>query len=60
MKKITTLPGTIKITKDSYVEYMKKELMKAGCSEQQSIKCAEKDYERIIANKEKRTRTRRE
>lgn len=60
IKKITTLPGTIKVTKEIYVEHMKKELMRAGCSEEQSIKRAEKDYERIIANKEKRTRTRRE
>ena len=60
IKKITTLPGTIKITKESYVEYMKKDLMRSGCSEEQSIKLAEKDYDRIIANKEKRIRKRRE
>lgn len=59
-KKIITLPGSVKITKESYVDYMKKELMRFGFSEEQSIERAEKSYEKIVANKEKRARTRRE
>jgi len=59
IKKITTIPGTIDITKENYVEHMKKELMRFGCSEEQSIERAEKNYEKIVANKEKRARTRR-
>ncbi len=60
IKKITTIPGTIDITKENYVEHMKKELMRFGFSEEQSIERAEKSYEKIVANKEKRARTRRE
>ncbi len=43
-KNILTLPGTIKITKDDYVAFLKKKYLSDGFSEAESIKIAENDF----------------
>ncbi len=59
-KKITTLPGTIKVAKDDYVKVAKKGYLKEGYTETESIKMAEDDYYRISINSEgRRARNRR-
>ncbi len=49
-RNITTLPGTIKITKDVYVDLFKKMYLRDGYTETESIKLAEDDYYRLVEN----------
>jgi hypothetical protein len=52
-KKITTLPKTIKISKDDYVAFLRKMHLGAGFTESESIKLAEDDYYRLSENVKK-------
>jgi len=52
-KKITTLPGTIKITKEDTFEYFKKQYLDLGLSEEKSNLLAEHKCQKIMANVKK-------
>jgi hypothetical protein len=46
-KNIYTLPGTIKITKDDHVAFIKKKYLSEGFTEAESITMAENDFYRL-------------